>query len=131
MSSLSVFFLGVIAFCALVQALFFAGAAFGLLKAAARLDELVTRAEEEWPKIGRKLTDVTAQIADASNRAEAAAARAERVVDKVASATERASHLARTAARLPLAPIRTGAALWQALRRAVSVYQRPRGEAAR
>jgi hypothetical protein len=125
MNTLGLVFLGIIALCGLIQAGFFLAATIAALRAAARLDALVDRAEREWPELGRRLTDVTAQIAEASVKAQAAAERTHQAVEKVAAVTDRASHAARTAAQLPLKPLRTGSALWQALRRAVAVYRQP------
>jgi hypothetical protein len=125
-NNLSVVFLGIIALCGLVQAAFFLAATVAAWKAAARLEALADRVEREWPPLGRRITEVTAQIAEASRKAEAAAEKAQRTVEKVAAATERASSIGRAVAGLSTKPLRTGRAIWEAVRRAVTVYRQPR-----
>src|SRR5688572_26454886 len=101
MNTLGIVFLGIIALCALIQAAFFVAATVAVLRATARLDAFAERADREWPEIARRLTDATAQVADASRKAQAAAERAQEVVETFAAGTERAAMVARKAAELP------------------------------
>jgi hypothetical protein len=131
MNTLGIVFLGIIALCAVVQAGFFLVATVGVLRAAKRIDTLADRAEREWPELSRRLTDATTEVVALASEARQVAERANRTLEKMAAVTEGASRAARTAAELPLKPLRTGQALWQAFRRAISVYRRPDGQTAR
>jgi hypothetical protein len=125
MNSLAIVFLGIIAVAALLQAAFFIAAAYFVLRATARVDALADRAEREWPGLVQRVTEATSDLVEASRNARAAAERAQKTVEMVATATDRASDTARRAAQLPLVPLRMGGALWQAVRRAVDVYRHP------
>jgi hypothetical protein len=126
MNTLGVVFLGIIAVCALIHVTLVSAAVMAGRKAAARLDALVARVEGEWPRLELQLTDTTKRLGEAAQRAEAAATSVERVVDKVTSATGLAASVALAAAGVPRHPVRTGMALWNAVRRAVAVYKQPR-----
>ena len=129
MSPLIVVFLGIIAFCALVQAVFFVAAAVASWKAASRLDAWADRAEQELAAQGHRMEQLTARIETLSRQAHEALVRAEPVVDSVAVRTERAGEVLRHAAGLPFVPFRNGAALLHGVLRAVEAYRhlrRPR-----
>src|SRR5687767_7839228 len=94
-------FLGVIAFGALLQAVFFAGATFAGWKAISHIDSLSTRAEAEIVKLSQKLDHLTVQVESLTRQVHEKVARTEPIVDSAASRTWRAGHAVRQAVESP------------------------------
>jgi hypothetical protein len=128
MSPWIVVFLGVIAFCAFVQSVFFAVAAVATVKAASRLNELSARALREWPEVRDRLVSVSEDVADLSRRAREMAERTESAAESVARVTQRAGALARAVATLPIGPVSRIVAVARAVRYGIQAY---RGRTAR
>jgi hypothetical protein len=126
MNPLIAVFLGIIAFCALVQAIFFTGLAVASWKAAHRIDEWATRAEGELARQGQRVEQLTARVEALSRQAHEVMVRAEPVVDSVAARTERAGEVLRHAVELPFVPFRNGAALVHGVLRAFAAYRQMR-----
>jgi hypothetical protein len=75
-------FLGIIALCSLVQAVFFAGLAFASWKAAARVDDLADRAQTDLTRIADKVEGLTARLETLSRQARETLERTEPIVTK-------------------------------------------------
>jgi hypothetical protein len=133
MNSTTVVFLGIIAFCAVVQALFFAVAAYASVKAASRLDSLALKAQGDLARIGRQVEDATARLESLSVKARETVARTEPLVADMAARAERASGAVRRSIELPFVPVRNGSALLHGVLRAFEVYRdgRPPATSAR
>jgi hypothetical protein len=116
-------FLGIIALCSLVQAVFFAGLAFASWKAAARVDDLADRAQTDLTRIADKVEGLTARLETLSRQARETLERTEPIVTKVAERAERASAAVRRTAERPFVPIQNGSALVHGLLRAVETYR--------
>jgi hypothetical protein len=121
-------FLGIIAFCSLVQAVFFAGLAFGAWKAKGQVEALAARSETGLAHVSSKLEEITAKLEVLSKKAQEMVTRTE---PTVSSAADRAEHLAdriRHAADLPSVPLKNGMALVHGVLRAIEAYKyiRPR-----
>jgi hypothetical protein len=123
MNTLLVVFLAVIALCALVQAVFFAVAAVATLRAAARLDALTNRLEREWPEVRLRVESLSEDVAEVSRKARDLAERTELTADRVATATERAGHLVRAVASLPIGPVVRVVAVVRAIRYGLRVFR--------
>jgi hypothetical protein len=123
MNTLSIVFLGIIAAGALMQAAFFAAAAWASWMAARRIDDWAERAERALTEQSERVEQLTARVEALSRQAHEALRRTEPVVDSVAERTERVGEVLRHAAALPFVPWRNGAALVFGLLRAVDVYR--------
>ncbi len=100
MSPLIPVFIILIAFCTLVQALFFGALAVAAWKAKSRLGPLQVRAERELPRLAQR-------------------------VDAVARRASELSGKARRTVALPLVPVLKIRALGRAVGRAVATYRQP------
>ncbi len=135
MDSLALFFLGVIAVCALLQGLFFAAVAFGVLRAGREIDAFDDRLRPAIEDNGERLAELSAQIARYSALARDRVESLEPIVDRAARKAERATETLDKAARAPFVPVRRTAALFKGLREGFETYRRlgatPRKNAAR
>jgi hypothetical protein len=131
MDPLIVVFLGIIAFCALVNAVVLTVAAVVGWKAAARLDTLAERAESEIGRLGQKVEQLTARVETLARQAHETMARTEPAVDRAAARTERAGSAIRRAVETPGAALRNGGALLHGVMRAIDAYRYLRRPAAR
>src|SRR5687768_16126876 len=123
MTTLSLVLLGVIAVCALIQAVFLTVLVVALVRAGSRIDELKDLATREIPRLARDLSEVTARLAETAQRTREGVERTEAAVATVAKVTRAAGTAARTAARIPLLPFHRTMAFVHAVRRAVGVYR--------
>ena len=131
MDPLIVVFLGIIAFCALVNAVVLTAAAVIGWRAAARMDALALRAESEIVRVGQKVENLTERVETLARQAHETMARTEPMVDGVAARTERAGSAVRHAAESPGAALRNGGAILHGVLRAVEAYRQLRRPAIR
>jgi hypothetical protein len=131
MNTTTVVFLGIIAFCAVIQAIFFAGVAYASLKAASKLDALALKAQTDLARIGQKVEEAAAKVEALSVKARETVERTEPAVAAFSARAERASDAVRRAVEMPFVPVKNGSALLHGVLKAVEVYRDTRPARAR
>ena len=131
MDPLIAVFLGIIAFCALVQAVFFAALSVAGWKALGHAETMASRAEAELGRVAQKLEQLTLRVEGLTRQAHEKVASTQGLVDSIAGRAVRAGGAVHRAAESPFVPLRNGAALVHGVLRAIEAYRYLRRPAAR
>ena len=124
MESWAIVFLGVIALCSVVQAVFLIGLGLAGRRLSRRVEELHQRVDRDVTPILQELSRITRNLSEVSDLA---VLQARRLDDMVVDTIERVDGAVRGMRRLvlrPLGPIGHATAFFKGLRRGFDVYRR-------